>query len=136
MLSSGPNNTTSPVYEQVPDGQPEWPSMESQPENSGHLYLPPPSNQLQRVVPTPRAARKTVPKRVLARVPAAFVERQEKVKVSKRKGPLDEASRQKTHQMRKDKATCLRCRFYKSGVCFVSRVLEIELTKRAAVRLR
>ena len=52
-----------------------------------------------------------------AKVPSSFVERQEKVKVSKRRGPLQEKQREKTHAMRKTKRICVRCRFYKSGVC-------------------
>jgi hypothetical protein len=55
--------------------------------------------------------RKKIPK-----VPSSFVERQEKLKVSKRKGPLQERQREKTHTMRKTKRICVRCRFYKSGV--------------------
>lgn len=37
------------------------------------------------------------------------------MKVSKRKGPLQEKQREKTHTMRKTKRICVRCRFYKSG---------------------
>ncbi|KAH6618588.1 hypothetical protein C7974DRAFT_32878 [Boeremia exigua] len=50
-----------------------------------------------------------------AKVPSSYVERQEKMKVSKRKGPLPEKQREKTHTMRKTKRICVRCRFYKSG---------------------
>ncbi|KAF2848869.1 hypothetical protein T440DRAFT_500268 [Plenodomus tracheiphilus IPT5] len=55
------------------------------------------------------------PKKKAAKVPSSFVERQEKLKVSKRRGPLHEKQREKTHTMRKTKRICVRCRFYKSG---------------------
>jgi hypothetical protein len=55
-------------------------------------------------------------RRKVAKVPSSFVERQEKLKVSKRKGPLLDKQREKTHTMRKTKRICVRCRFYKSGV--------------------
>lgn len=55
------------------------------------------------------------PKKKTAKVPSSFVERQEKMKVSKRRGPLQEKQREKTHTMRKTKRICVRCRFYKSG---------------------
>lgn len=61
--------------------------------------------------------RRSSGKKKAARVPSSFVERQEKLKVSKRKGPLQEKQREKTHTMRKNKRICVRCRFYKSGVC-------------------
>ncbi len=54
-----------------------------------------------------------------AKIPSSFVERQEKAKVSKRKGPLLEEQRERTHKMRKHKRICVRCRFYKSGVCYL-----------------
>ena len=54
-------------------------------------------------------------KKKAAKVPSSYVERQEKMKVSKRKGPLQEKQREKTHTMRKTKRICVRCRFYKSG---------------------
>ena len=58
---------------------------------------------------------RTQSKKKAAKVPSSFVERQEKLKVSKRKGPLQEKQREKTHTMRKTKRICVRCRFYKSG---------------------
>jgi hypothetical protein len=54
-------------------------------------------------------------KKKAAKVPSSYVERQEKMKVSKRKGPLQEKQREKTQTMRKTKRTCVHCRFYKSG---------------------
>ncbi len=54
-------------------------------------------------------------KKKVAKVPSSYVERQEKMKVSKRRGPLQEKQREKTHTMRKTKRICVRCRFYKSG---------------------
>ena len=64
----------------------------------------------------PNSSHKSAPKKKAAKIPSSFVERQEKMKVSKRKGPLQEKQREKTHIMRKTKRICVRCRFYKSGV--------------------
>lgn len=63
-----------------------------------------------------QSMRRPSTKRKAAKVPSSFVERQEKLKVSKRKGPLADKQREKTHTMRKTKRICVRCRFYKSGV--------------------
>jgi hypothetical protein len=63
-----------------------------------------------------QSSRRPSAKRKAAKVPSSFVERQEKLKVSKRKGPLPDKQREKTHTMRKTKRICVRCRFYKSGV--------------------
>ncbi|KAF3046048.1 hypothetical protein E8E12_010658 [Didymella heteroderae] len=62
-----------------------------------------------------QANRRPSAKKKAAKVPSSYVERQEKMKVSKRKGPLQEKQREKTHTMRKTKRICVRCRFYKSG---------------------
>lgn len=118
MHGSAPSNTTPPVFQHISGAEPAWPQVEPQSEQLEYMSQHHPSiSQPHPNYPTSREnrGRGAAPKKALARVPAAFVERQEKNKVSKRKGPLPEASRQKTHQMRKDKNTCLRCRFYKSG---------------------
>ncbi|KAF1963007.1 hypothetical protein CC80DRAFT_434389, partial [Byssothecium circinans] len=118
MLSSADaSNTTSPVYEHMPAMEPAWSQVDAQPEHLAYLQHPQSLVHAHHDTAASRGARtrRSAPKKSVARVPAAFVERQEKNKISKRQGPLSEASRQKTHQMRKDKTTCLRCRFYKSG---------------------
>lgn len=71
---------------------------------------------MDRTPSQPIAHPRPLPKKKAAKVPSSFVERQEKLKVSKRKGPLQERQREKTHTMRKTKRICVRCRFYKSGV--------------------
>jgi hypothetical protein len=63
-----------------------------------------------------QSARRPSTRKKIAKVPSSFVERQEKLKVSRRKGPLLDKQREKTHTMRKTKRICVRCRFYKSGV--------------------
>ncbi|KAF3008974.1 hypothetical protein E8E13_011486 [Curvularia kusanoi] len=65
--------------------------------------------------PYAQNVRRTGGKKKIAKVPSSYVERQEKMKVSRRKGPLQEKQREKTHTMRKTKRICVRCRFYKSG---------------------
>jgi hypothetical protein len=98
-------------YEQVQHSEPEWQLVETL--HPQHQDLESESLQLA----TLRDRRKVAPKKNLAKVTAAFTQRQRKLKVSKRSGPLPEASRLKTHKMRKERATCIRCRFYKAGVC-------------------
>ena len=113
MPSSGPDNATAVVYEQLPETTQLWP-VEPDPHQFGHMH-----SILPNPVPhgtTVTRGRRAQPKKTAAKVPAAFVARQQKSKVSKRRGPLDEQGRQKTHNMRKLKMSCLRCRFYKSGV--------------------
>ncbi|KAF1977848.1 hypothetical protein BU23DRAFT_577794 [Bimuria novae-zelandiae CBS 107.79] len=96
------------------------------PEATTHLWPAEPDAQhlghVQHVFPDPAyhgtsltRGRRSQPKKAAAKVPAAFVARSQKSKVSKRNGALDEQARQKTHNMRKLKKCCLRCRFYKSG---------------------
>jgi hypothetical protein len=75
-----------------------------------------------------QGSRRSSLKKKAAKVPSSFVERQEKLKVSRRKGPLQEKQREKTHTMRKTKRICVRCRFYKSGVCCYARRKVIWLT--------
>lgn len=57
----------------------------------------------------------------LPTVPSPFVERQKKNTISKRQGPLSKEKREKAHRMRQrgpdGKPPCIRCRFYKAGVC-------------------
>lgn len=112
MVDAESGNAACPVYEQAQQPEPDWQLVETL-----HLQQHDPSAEPFRVVATVRDRRKVMPKKSLAKVTAAFSQRQRKLKVSKRKGPLPEASRIKTHKMRKDRATCLRCRFYKAGVC-------------------
>lgn len=114
MVSSGPGNSTSVVYEQLPETAQLWPS-EPEPPHLGHVHHVLADSTYHES--TSSRVRRAQPKKAAAKVPAAFVARQQKSKVSKRKGPLDEEGRQKTHNMRKLKMSCIRCRFYKSGVC-------------------
>jgi hypothetical protein len=112
MLDSEPNNPVCPVYEQVQHTEPDWQLV-----NALHLEQHGPTSGPPPVVVARRERHRAAPKKTLAKVTAAFNPRQRKLKVSKRNGPLSEASRIKTHKMRKERATCLRCRFYKAGVC-------------------
>lgn len=116
MVSSGSSNSAAHVvYEQqLPDDTAQLWHVEPDSHHIGHVHP---------VISSPTYPRTTYgrgkrpqPKKATAKVPAAFVARQQKSKVSKRKGPLDEEGRQKTHNMRKLKMSCIRCRFYKSGV--------------------
>jgi hypothetical protein len=109
MLNIEASNIAPVVYEQVPHADSEWHSVGTQQQSSSAV-------QTSNAVTPSRRARRSAPKKSLARVSAAYLQRQPKVKISRRKGPLSEAKRQKTHNMRKNKSTCMRCRFYKTGV--------------------
>lgn len=115
MVSDSPCAPAPAVYEQLPDTAPLWP-VEPAPQDYAHQHqhhvLTNPA--LHEV--TPPRGKRSLMKKTVAKVPAAFVARSQKSKVSKRKGPLDEQARRKTHEMRKQKSACIRCRFYKSGV--------------------
>jgi len=110
MVTSASSDTPVSAFDQLQDTSQSWPDTQT--------------TQLDRVPSAPafraltasRSGRVATPKKNVPKVPAAFVARQQKSKISRRRGPLDEAGRQKTHKMRKEKNTCIRCRFYKSGV--------------------
>ncbi|KAF2036377.1 hypothetical protein EK21DRAFT_52534, partial [Setomelanomma holmii] len=69
------------------------------PHQAQYDYPPSASTHLQ-------GPRRFSTKKKAAKVPSSFVERQEKLKVSKRKGPLQQEQREKTHTMRKTKRIC------------------------------
>jgi hypothetical protein len=94
----------------------DWTVVEAAPDHEFYAQQPVPADQMGRTT-VHLLAQHRPPKKKASKVPSSFVERQEKLKVSKRKGPLQERQREKTHTMRKTKRICVRCRFYKSGVC-------------------
>ncbi|KAK7183754.1 hypothetical protein PSPO01_10090 [Paraphaeosphaeria sporulosa] len=112
MATAAPSATTPAVYEQLPNTAPLWPAEPAPQDYAHQQHIL--TNPALPEINTPRGKRSLV-KNTVAKVPAAFVARSLKSKVSKRKGPLDEQARRKTHEMRKQKSACIRCRFYKSG---------------------
>ncbi|KAI4626606.1 hypothetical protein J4E83_003758 [Alternaria metachromatica] len=100
------------VYEPPQTMSREWAVAEAPPDHELYARQPVPVDQTTTHL---LAQHRPPPKKKAAKVPSSFVERQEKLKVSKRKGPLQERQREKTHTMRKTKRICVRCRFYKSG---------------------
>lgn len=80
-------------------------------------HLPTITTAVGRVSRRPGATQK------LPTIPSPFVERQKKNTVSRRHGPLSTEKREKAHRMRQrgpdGKPPCIRCRFYKAGVCGV-----------------
>jgi hypothetical protein len=108
--------TITPTFhpDQPPNDQ--WSTTKTQSEHQAYQQQPAPFDQSVEPLGNPSSSRRPSTKKKAVRVPSSFVERQEKLKVSKRKGPLHEKQRQKTYTMRKTKRICVRCRFYKSGV--------------------
>ncbi|CAN9433077.1 unnamed protein product [Alternaria alternata] len=102
------------VYEAPQNMRREWNVAEAPPEQELYSQHQVPVEHVDRATQL-LAQHRPTPKKKAAKVPSSFVERQEKLKVSKRKGPLQERQREKTHTMRKTKRICVRCRFYKSG---------------------
>ena len=120
ILVAGETPAATVMYERLPNVGQDWPIVPAQTEHrvfSHQLasidHFSDATTQLTRYQRPPTKKKAT-------KVPSSFVERQEKLKVSKRKGPLQEKLREKTHTMRKNKRICVRCRFYKSGVCLVN----------------
>jgi len=111
-----PNPST--VYGQPQDMGQDWAVVARGPPEPHELYVQhqAPVEHVDRTTAQIVAQSRPQTKKKAAKVPSSFVERQEKLKVSKRKGPLQERQREKTHTMRKTKRICVRCRFYKSGV--------------------
>jgi hypothetical protein len=103
------------TFHDVRDEDPEWDLIPAQPNHAAYDHH---AQSLHSAGASTLAlgTRRPSAKKRVAKVPSSFVERQEKLKVSKRKGPLKEKQREKTHTMRKTKRICVRCRFYKSGV--------------------
>ena len=128
VITSGPVNTQSaqwptantagdvpapPVYGHMQAQQQQWSLVPAVPEQ--RVYQHESSQAEPSSEPYAQSNRRLGGKKKVAKVPSSYVERQEKMKVSKRKGPLQEKQREKTHTMRKTKRICVRCRFYKSG---------------------
>lgn len=116
LVEPGEASTATTVYERLPNVGQDWDLVQVQPAHGvypqHHSSVDPLNNPVAQL---PGSQRPAVKKKA-AKVPSSFVERQEKLKVSKRRGPLHEKQREKTHTMRKTKRICVRCRFYKSGV--------------------
>jgi hypothetical protein len=107
----------STAYERLPNLSQDWALVPAQPEHGAYAQHHVSLDHYSHPTAQLPAYQRPLPKKKTAKVPSSFVERQEKLKVSKRKGPLQEKLREKTHNMRRSKRICVRCRFYKSGVC-------------------
>ncbi|KAI0615534.1 GAL4 multi-domain protein [Pyrenophora tritici-repentis] len=109
-------NAASAVYPPPQDMGQDWAVVaRGPPEHELYVQHQVPAEHMDRTTAQLLAQSRPQTKKKAAKVPSSFVERQEKLKVSKRKGPLQERQREKTHTMRKTKRICVRCRFYKSG---------------------
>jgi hypothetical protein len=108
-------------FHHVRDEDQQWDPVQAQPNHLPYAHHTQPQHSAAASALAPETRRPSARKRI-AKVPSSFVERQEKLKVSKRKGPLEEKQREKTHTMRKTKRICVRCRFYKSGVSTIDMV--------------
>lgn len=131
VIASGPINTqgtqwpsttavgvlpTPAVYGHAHAQQQQWPPVQAVSNQQVYELENVPADDPAPESPTYQQGIKRVgTKKKAAKVPSSYIERQEKMKVSKRKGPLQEKQREKTHTMRKTKRICVRCRFYKSG---------------------
>ncbi|EUC48518.1 hypothetical protein COCMIDRAFT_23689 [Bipolaris oryzae ATCC 44560] len=115
MVESAEPQSASAVYDRSSNIAQEWPVAEAPAEHQLYAQHHAPVEHMDRTAAQMLARHRPPPKKKAAKVPSSFVERQEKLKVSKRKGPLQERQREKTHTMRKTKRICVRCRFYKSG---------------------
>jgi hypothetical protein len=119
IVHSGHIAAGSTLYADAENENPRWPLARAQHDRLMYAHDHDHAHFTQPAVPSlhGQGLRRSSVKKKAAKVPSSFVERQEKLKVSKRKGPLLEKQREKTHTMRKTKRICVRCRFYKSGVC-------------------
>ncbi|USP80682.1 hypothetical protein yc1106_07956 [Curvularia clavata] len=115
MVEQSEPQSAPAIYERPPNIAQDWPIAEAAADHQLYAPQPAPVEHLERPNTQLIPHHRPPPKKKVAKVPSSFVERQEKLKVSKRKGPLQERQREKTHTMRKTKRICVRCRFYKSG---------------------
>lgn len=111
----------------------DWHHLEAHPEQEMHVQTVAPGAPLVTLEAGPYPPTSAFPVTALAPIrrsstnpklptmPSPFVERQKKNTVSKRQGPLSKEKREKAHRMRQrgpdGKPPCIRCRFYKAGVC-------------------
>jgi hypothetical protein len=130
-VEGGAGALANPAYERYNDPASDWALIEPRSQHGTHdvriLYPNPMS-------PTERAHHTSIPSGALTQsnkrsignpklptIPSPFIERQKKNTVSRRQGPLSREKREKAHKMRQrgpgGKAPCIRCRFYKAGVC-------------------
>jgi hypothetical protein len=112
-----------PDFHHVREDNQQWDSVQAHPNHLPYAHHTQPQHSAGASNLGPGNLRPSARKRI-AKVPSSFVERQEKLKVSRRKGPLKANQREKTHTMRKTKRICVRCRFYKSGVSLIVIVWE------------
>lgn len=119
-------------FARIQDVQHQWNQTHVQPDHETYQQQQEQFHRLSESSAPLDSSRRASVKKKAARVPSSFVERQEKLKVSKRKGPLQEKQREKTHTMRKTKRICVRCRFYKSGVCVIF-ILQIPKSNSGSV---
>lgn len=117
MVEQSEPQSAPAIYERPANLAQEWPIAGAPTDHQLYAQQPAPVEHMDRANTQLIPHHRPPPKKKVAKVPSSFVERQEKLKVSKRKGPLQERQREKTHTMRKTKRICVRCRFYKSGVC-------------------
>ncbi|KAF1944185.1 hypothetical protein EJ02DRAFT_432518 [Clathrospora elynae] len=115
VVDPGETPAVPVVYERVQNNAQDWAVADAQHEHEPYAQHQVPVDPFKRTSAQILVHQRPPPKKKTAKVPSSFVERQEKLKVSKRKGPLQERQREKTHTMRKTKRICVRCRFYKSG---------------------
>jgi hypothetical protein len=126
VVGMGEVAVTPSTFHRVQDEDQPWGVVQSQPEHGPYIHAAQPqlSSASSAIM---QGSRRPSVRRKVAKVPSSFVERQEKLKVSKRKGPLPERQREKTHTMRKTKRICVRCRFYKSGVSSSENCTDLKL---------
>ncbi|KAI8934615.1 hypothetical protein NX059_008308 [Plenodomus lindquistii] len=103
------------MYQRPQNESQEWSLLPAQHGYRAYEDVRAPLDSFTNPVVAQTAQERPPSKKKAAKVPSSFVERQEKLKVSRRRGPLHEKQREKTHTMRKTKRICVRCRFYKSG---------------------
>ncbi|KAF1852076.1 uncharacterized protein K460DRAFT_271932 [Cucurbitaria berberidis CBS 394.84] len=114
-IDSGESAAATAMYERLPNVGQDWTLVQAQAEQEAYSQHPASLDPFDNATAQLPSYQRAQTKKKATKVPSSFVERQEKLKVSKRKGPLQEKLREKTHTMRKTKRICVRCRFYKSG---------------------
>ncbi|KAJ4369024.1 hypothetical protein N0V83_006106 [Neocucurbitaria cava] len=105
-LLPGETSAATALYERIPNVGQEWTIAPAQPDEGAYSHAQAPISHFNNGVGSISAFQRPQTKKKATKVPSSFVERQEKLKVSKRKGPLQEKLREKTHTMRKNKRIC------------------------------
>ncbi|KAH7116898.1 hypothetical protein B0J11DRAFT_552853 [Dendryphion nanum] len=124
-INGNVTGTGQATYQRPPHIDPEWGFVQASSSDARYSHShqaplsqmsPTESGYLDSVGPMRHRSNRapTRPRQTKTKVASAYIPRQQKVKVSRRSGPLEDQCKAKAHKMRKTRV-CVRCKMYKAG---------------------